>query len=288
MPSKSIPLAIAYDFDGTLAPGNMQEHSFIPNLGMTTKNFWEKVKTHSTRHDMDEILAYMDLMIHEADLKGEKINEQAFKDHGKKLPLFEGVENWFKRINQYGKTKKINISHFIISSGLREMIKGTLISKEFDYIFASGFRYEQHGVARWPALAMNYTTKTQCLFRINKGINNSYDNRLINSFLPESSRPIPFTNMIYIGDGETDIPCMKIIKDKGGHSIAVYDPKKRKTINKDSPKEKCMTLLKQQRASYISPADYSENKKLDKLIKAIIDNIATESNLSKMKKTLNS
>lgn len=155
---------------------------------------------------MDEILSYMYLMLREADSHGKLISRKAFTNHGKGLPLYEGVEGWFPRINRYAKDRGVKVHHYIISSGLREMLAGTDIAKEFEFIFASGFMYDQHGVAKWPALAVNYTNKTQHLFRINKGILNSYDNEKINKFVSAPDRPVPFSNMIYIGDGETDIP----------------------------------------------------------------------------------
>jgi hypothetical protein len=164
------------------------------------------------------------------------------------------------------------------------MLAGIDIAKEFDFIFASGFMYDQHEVARWPALAVNYTNKTQHLFRINKGIINSYDNEKINKFVPESERPVPFINMIYIGDGETDIPCMKMVKYQGGYAIAVYDPKKRKTANKPSPREICLTLLEQKRADFALPADYREGKDLDNLVKAVIDKLRTQDSIQKLGK----
>lgn len=284
MANKSIPLAIAYDFDGTLAPGNMQEHSFISDLGMKKQAFWKEVKDHAQKHDTDEILSYMDIMKHEADAKHMSINKKAFKDHGKGLPLFLGVEEWFARIDKYGKTKGIKVSHYIISSGLREIIQGTAIGKKFKFIFASGFRYDQHNVAKWPGLAVNYTTKTQYLFRINKGIMNSYENEKVNEYVPDEKRSIPFSNMIYIGDGATDIPCMKVVTLQGGYAVAVYDPKKRKSSNRKSPKEKCMQLLEHGRANYALPADYREGRKLDQLIKTIIDKVSSEHTLSKFTK----
>jgi hypothetical protein len=273
MAERLIPLAIAYDFDGTLAPGNMQEHSFIPDLGITKQAFWKRVKSIAREHDMDEILSYMYLMLREADNRGVPISKRSFAGHGKDLPLYPGVAEWFSRINRYGKDKAVKVRHYIISSGLREMIAGTNIAKEFDFIFASGFMYDQHEVAKWPALAVNYTNKTQHLFRINKGIINSYDNERINKFVAEPDRPIPFSNMVYIADGETDIPSMKMVKYQGGYAVAVYDLHKRKTASRPSPKQTCLTLLKQNRADFALPADYREGQDLDSLIKSIIDRI---------------
>jgi 2-hydroxy-3-keto-5-methylthiopentenyl-1-phosphate phosphatase len=283
MSKKIKHIAIAYDFDGTLAPGNMQEHSFIPSLGIGTSDFWIEVKKEARENDMDEILSYMDLMIRKARNMNIPVRRKDFEKYGREITFFDGVEDYFERINIYAKERGINIDHYIISSGLREFVKGTKIAKYFKNIYASGFKYDANGVATWPALAINYTNKTQYLFRINKGINNSYDNTEINKFKTELERPIPFNRMIYIGDGETDVPAMKMIKFQGGTAIAVYNSKIRAKKNKRSPKQICEELIIQNRADYITPADYTENSDLDKVIKLVIDRISSEIELKKYK-----
>lgn len=286
MSAKRTQVAIAYDFDGTLAQGNMQEHSFIPGLGLTPDKFWPEVKKLACKHDMDEILTYMELMIRTATEKRLSIRREEFQKHGRAVSLFPGVEQWFDRINNYGKERGLVVEHYIISSGLREMISATSIGKKFKYIFASGYMYDANDVAVWPALAVNYTTKTQYLFRINKGILNSYDNGSINKYTPASERPIPFSNMIYIGDGETDVPCMKMLKYQGGHPIAVYEPWEGRATKKQKHKQQlCYELLEQDRANYAAPADYTDGKPLDNLVKNLLDKISTESALQRLKCT---
>lgn len=266
-----VNIAIAYDFDGTLAPGNMQEHSFIPKLGIDKSAFWEEANQIAREHDADEILTYMQLMLKKASEKSIPITKSAFHNHGKEIVFFKGVENYFDRINEFAKSCNVTLDHYIISSGVREIIQGTSIAKHFKNIFASGFIFDVNDVATWPALAINYTTKTQYLFRINKGINNSYDNKEINKFANFSKRPMPFTRMIYIGDGETDVPAMKMIKYQGGKAIAVYDPNKRKKGGRPSGKQICEKLIEQNRADYISATNYSENSKLDLILKSLIE-----------------
>ena len=284
MAKKIIKAAIAYDFDGTLAPGNMQEHTFLPSLGIDANTFWTDANKKAEENDMDEILAYMQLMLEKAGNKQLPIKETDFKQYGKGINFFEGVETYFDRINIYAKSKGIFLEHHIISSGLREFIKGTKISKHFKNIFASGFKYDVNGVAVWPALAINFTNKTQYLFRINKGINNSYDNSKINKYIPENERPIPFMRMIYIGDGETDIPAMKMIKYQGGTAVAVYNPNEGAKMNGRSPKQICEDLIQQNRTDYIAAANYSEASELDNIIKLIIDKISVEDRLKKYTK----
>jgi hypothetical protein len=279
MAKKLTRMAIAYDFDGTLAPGNMQEHSFIPQLGLSVPNFWTEVKANASKQDMDEILAYMQMMLKKAAERNIPVRLSDIRNHGKDITFFPGVETWFGRLNTYAREKGIKLEHYIISSGLREMIDGTRIGKEFTYVFASGFSYNANNVAEWPALAVNYTNKTQYLFRINKGIQNSYDNKTINQFIPGEKRPIPFSNIAYIGDGETDIPCMKMLKYQGGTSVAVYNASKRKTKSRRSAKEIAEELIEHGRADYAFPADYTDGSRLDALIKGLIDRVAVNASI---------
>lgn len=277
-------MAIAYDFDGTLAPGNMQEYNFIPDLNMDKGEFWQEANELAKRHDMDEVLAYMHLMLIKAKEKNIPIREEAFMKYGEKITFFEGVESYFDRINAYAASKGMHLEHFIISSGLREFVNGTAIAKHFKTVFASGFEYDENGCACWPALVVNYTNKTQFLFRINKGIYNSYDNTLINKSMPEDERAVPFSNFIYIGDGETDVPAMKMVNLYGGTTIAVYNPQSGATPHRPkSSKEVCLDLIRQNRADYIAPTIYTEGGELDTMLKKIIDKISVEQDLLAIK-----
>lgn len=267
MPKKLIRMAIAYDFDGTLAPGNMQEYDFIPALNMMSKEFWKSVNEIAQQHEMDQILAYMWAMLRQADKADIRVHKSDFKNFGKNITLFPGVSDWFKRINGYAKNKGIRLEHYIISSGIREMVEGTPICKEFKKVYASGFMFDHNGVACWPALAVNYTTKTQYLFRINKGSLDVHDNSVINKYVEKDKRPVPFENMIFIGDGETDIPCMRLVKDQGGHSIAVYNGSKR-GVRKHADQ-----LVTDGRATLAAPADFQGGSTIDDCVKAIIDKV---------------
>lgn len=279
MDKKRTSIAIAYDFDGTLAPGNMQEHSFIPSLGIDKETFWDEANYLARQHDMDGNLAYMQLMLLKAAENKLPVRKQDFLDQGKDITFFNGVEAFFDRINAYGESKNVSLEHHIISSGLREIIQGTSIARYFKNIFASGYVFDENEVARWPALAINYTNKTQYLFRINKGINNSWDNSTINKYIEMKKRPIPFSRMIYVGDGLTDVPAMKMIKYQGGAAIAVYDENDEPQPGKKSAKELCEELIQQQRADYIAVADYTENSKLESILKILINKIAEEEKL---------
>ena len=267
MPKKLIRMAIAYDFDGTLAPGNMQEYDFIPALNMVSKAFWSSVKSLAQQHEMDQILAYMHMMLEEARKEKVAVRKSDFKQFGANITLFPGVADWFKRINACAKSKGVRLEHFIISSGIREMVEGTSIFKEFKKVYASGFMFDHNGVACWPALALNYTTKTQYLFRINKNSLDVHDNSVINTFVPKAERPVPFENMIFIGDGETDVPCMRLVTEQGGHAIAVYNGGKR------GARKHAEKLVENGRATISAAADYQENGVIDLAVKAIIDKV---------------
>ncbi len=273
MARKHIPLAISYDFDGTLAPGNMQEYDFIPALKVKPSAFWETAGRLAEEHQMDHILAYMWAMLREADKADIRVHRSDFRSFGKGIQLFPGVNDWFKRINAYAREKGVRLDHFIVSSGIREMVEGTPIYKEFKKVYASGFMFDHNGVACWPALAVNYTTKTQYLFRINKGSLDVHDNSVINKFVPKDQRPVPFERMIFVGDGETDIPCMRLVKDQGGHSIAVFNP------GKHGARAKAQRLVTDGRATLFASADYQEGSDIDLAVKAIIDKVEASSRI---------
>ncbi len=278
MAKKLIPFAIAYDFDGTLAPGNMQEFDFVPTIGMTKKAFWREVNDLTKEHNADNILMYMKHMLDKARAGQVPVHKRNFIDFGRSVTLFDDVESWFGRINKYGKERGLKVSHFIISSGIREMIEGTSIAKNFSAIYASSFVYDHNGVAKWPALAVNYTTKTQFLFRINKGVVNVYDNSRINEFVPKQDRSVPFENMVFVGDGETDIPCFRLVKEQGGHSIAVYKP------NTRNAKRRAEKLVEDGRVNFIAPASYGEGSEMDIFIKGVIDKAAADGILKQLGK----
>ena len=270
MARKLSPFAIAYDFDGTLAPGNMQEYDFVPAIGMTGKTFWKQVNRLTREHKADNILAYMMHMLDKAQAAEVPVRKENFVNFGRSVSLFEGVDDWFDRINAYGKEQGFKVKHYIISSGIREMIEGTPIAKKFAAIYASAFIYDHNGVAKWPAMAVNYTTKTQFLFRINKGVLNVYDNSKINEFIPKEDRPVPFELIVFIGDGETDIPCFRLVKEQRGHAIAVYKP------NTRGARGKAEKLITEGRVNFIAPANYVENGEMDRFVKGIIDKVAAD------------
>lgn len=275
---KSLPIvALIYDFDGTLAPGNMQEYSFIKAVGRNKEEFWGVTHKMAQTQDADPILIYMLFMLDEAKKNGISLSRESFRQFGKDIKFFKGVESWFKRINLIGKREGVIVEHYINSSGLLEILEGTSIAKEFKAIFASCYYYSKKGNAIWPASAVNYTNKTQFLFKINKGIFNIHDSEKTNESIPEEEKRISFANMIYFGDGETDVPCMKLIKQLGGYSIGVYNPEipKKKTI--------AQRLITQNRVNYICSADYRKGKRAELLVEQIIKRIKADDTLTHFK-----
>ncbi|MBE6445948.1 MAG: haloacid dehalogenase-like hydrolase [Alphaproteobacteria bacterium] len=275
MNGKKTTVALCYDFDGTLAPGCMQEYSFMRALGEDPKQFWHKSHILAKKQQADDIASYMQLMLDECRKKGLKPTRKAFRLYGQGIPLYKGVETWFKRINQYARQKGVNLRHYIISSGLKEMIEGTSIAQNFHKIYASSFMYDKKDEAIWPAVTLNYTSKTQFLFRINKGCEDITDNTSINQYVPTKDRPVPFQNIIYIGDGETDIPCMKMINQHGGHAIAVYHP------DKESARQTAQKLVQDKRVNIALPANYATHQPIEKYVQAVIDKIVADTQIEK-------
>lgn len=275
---KKVKAALIYDFDGTLSPGNMQEYGFIAAVGKSNEEFWHESNVLAEDFDADPILSYMLKMLEHAGKTNTPIKREAFQATGRNIKLFKGVESWFGRINRYAEERGIEILHYINSSGLKEIIEGTPIAGEFKKIYACEFLYNEDGDAYWPAVAINYTNKTQFIYKINKGVDSVSDSHLVNAYVPDSERPVPYEHMIYVGDGTTDIPCMRLVSDRRGHSIGVYNP------DSEQGYKKTKLLLEQNRVSMISPADYSESSRMETLVKTILDKIATDSALAALAK----
>lgn len=271
-------VALIYDFDGTLSPGNMQEFGFIQAIGKTPREFWQMSDGIAIGQDASNILAYMKLMFDEAKAKGIELKRNELRMFGEDIELYAGVTKWFKIINLYGGSKGVKIEHYINSSGLKEIIEGSPIANKFKHIFASSFIYNEAGVAEWPGIAVDYTAKTQFIFKINKGIFSSRDANKVNESISDDKKRIPFTQMIYVGDGETDVPCMKIVNMFGGHSIAVYDPENKK---KKSGAEK---LKRQGRVNFTAPANYEYGEPIYDIVCRIIDKIVANLALQQLAK----
>jgi len=266
-------IALIYDFDGTLSPGNMQEFGFIQAIGQTPEEFWAKSDGIAKGQDASNILAYMKLMFDEARKNGIRLTREDFKRYGADIKLFDGVREWFRNVNEYGEAHGVKIEHYINSSGLKEIIEGSPIAREFKHIFAGSFIYDESGEAEWPGIAVDFTAKTQFLFKIQKGIFSSRDAKKVNESWADDQKRIPFTNMIYFGDGDTDVPSMKIVNMFGGNAIAVFNPA---VPHKRSVAQK---LLRQGRVNFITPASYTRDSRTFRLVCAIIDKVKADNEL---------
>ncbi|MBR0373806.1 MAG: haloacid dehalogenase-like hydrolase [Mogibacterium sp.] len=261
-------VALMYDFDKTLSPRNMQDYGFMQGLDMTPAEFWSECTKLTRTNNMDSILSYMYLMLEKGQGKL-MLRREDFQALGKTVRLFPGVRTWFGRINDYAAERGLQCEHYIISSGLKEIIEGTEIAGEFKEIYAAEYLYGENKLAKWPAMAVNFTSKTQFLYRINKGVLDVTDQTGLNTYVPEDQRRVPFSNMIYFGDGDTDVPCMKLTKVNGGHSIAVYQD--------DSTEAK--KLIGEGRVDFALPADYSKGRVLERTVFTIIDEVAAKEQL---------
>jgi phosphoserine phosphatase len=267
-----IRVALVYDFDGTLAPRNLPEHSFLPSVGVTdVEGFWEACRREAERHDSDQVLTYMRMLLTAAERAGTAVTRDLLRRHGAQTPLFAGVEAWFDDIGGYGRSVGVEIEHFVVSSGLLEMIEGLSIHPRFRKVFASSYAYDATGRAVWPASAINYTTKTQYLFRINKGIDNVWDNSTINLWMPKQERRVPFERMVFLGDGDTDIPSMKLVREKGGQAVAVFDPEKFEQRLSQGHLER---LIAEDRIDHMASADYRPGSLLTIIVKGILGRMA--------------
>ena len=258
-------VAFLYDFDKTLCTTDMEDYAFIPSLGMTPREFWSVANGFGHANRMDGILAYMYTMIQESEKRRLPFTRESLREMGRDIVLFPGVQEWFGRINAFGDSQGVQVEHYIISSGLREIIEGSSISGEFKEIYASEFYYDEAGKPVWPKLTVNFTAKTQFVYRINKGVLDVSDDKTLNDSMPDDSKRVPFTHMVYMGDGLSDVPCMKMMRAYGGQAIAVYQESNRMGVE---------DLLAKGRVDFIFPADYSEGTALDQTVKNIIRKMA--------------
>lgn len=258
-------VAIIYDFDNTLSTKDMQEFTFIPSLGITADEFWTQCDKTSHEYSMDHILAYMYLMAKMSKQSGVPLSADKLREMGKGVEFFDGVKEWFARINNFGASLGLEVRHYIISCGLKPMIEGCDIAHEFYNIFACDYVYDQNGEPVWPSVAINYTSKTQFLYRINKGVEDVGEHKRLNMYMPKNQRVVPFCNMIYVGDGLTDVPSMKLARQRGGYAIGVYR----------NP-EDASYLVDEERVDFYVKSDYTENSQMDEAMKAILQKICAQ------------
>ena len=261
-------VALIYDFDGTLSPRPMQEYTFLPQIGEDPIAFWAEVNAFAREHEADNLITYMHLMYKKARAKGIRIDRAELVAQGRNVELFEGVREWFAAVGDYVKLRAetaVEIKHYLVSSGLKEIIEGTAIYPEFANVFASEYFFEAYDVP-FPKRVITDTGKTQYLFRINKGVEDL--GRSINSHMPENERPIPFSQMVYFGDGDTDVPSMAVMRKNGGYAVAVHPP--------GGGESKCADLYRAGRVDFFAPADYRRSSELFRRTCLILDRIMAD------------
>ena len=273
---KRTKVAFIYDFDETLSTTYMQDYLLIPKLGMKPETFWKKANEWSLENKADQITGSMYYFTKIAREKNICLSREMLKECGKDIEYYEGVEDWFNRINLFGKYLDLDIEHYIISSGYEEIIEGCSIRRYFKEVAGCAFAFDENGMPIWPARVVNYQAKIQYLSKINKGLK-KLDDMAVNEYIPDENRPIPYTRIIYFGDGLTDVPSMKMVKSRNGTAIAVYKPK--------SPKKRRATqMLKDDRVNFALPADYREGKGIDRAVKAVLYRIAVLRDLEALQK----
>lgn len=265
-------IALLYDFDKTLCTTDMEDYTFIPALGMTPPQFWALANRFGQENRMDGLLAYMYTMIQECSRRGIRMDRDYLVECGKAIELYPGVRDWFSRINAFGESLGATVEHYVLSSGLTEIIEGSGIAHEFKQVYACEFYYGSDGLAAWPKLDVNFTNKTQFVYRINKGVLDVAEDKKLNDSMPDEGKRVPFTNMVYIGDGLSDVPCMKMMHAYGGHSIAVYQETNRTGVEE---------LLRRGSVDFIFPADYSAGTGLEATLMNIMRKIVLGDALSR-------
>lgn len=268
-------IALVYDFDGTLAPGNMQEFGLLQDIGYQNPNdFWNLCDQIAKTNDAGGISVVMYALQTEAQRHGIRCTREMLRKYGQSVQFFPGVTEWFDTINEYAAQIGVQVKHYINSSGIKEMIEGCTIAQNFEQIYACSYLYDSNGDACWPSVVVDYTKKTQFLFKINKGIREVSDRVRVNEFVPTEERPVPFERMIYFGDGETDVPCMRTVKSNGGYSFAVYGNDKKRAL--------AQQLLTEGRVNFACNADYTDQGEMMEIVKRILDKIKAEYALSQV------
>jgi hypothetical protein len=276
-------IALVYDFDGTLSPKPMQEYAFLPKLGIKAEDFWAECTRVAKAERADPLITYMHLMYKKAKEKGLRVDRKDLVAQGRDVELYQGVETWFGEIEAYVKSHSgssgVSVKHYLVSSGLTEIIEGTKIYKHFANVFASEYWFDAYDLP-FPKRVITDTGKTQYLFRINKGIEDLGES--INSHMAEDARPIPFSNMIYFGDGDTDVPSMALLKKNGGHAIAVHTPiptrapAGSRNESRSAQLEKCIGLFKAGRCDFYAGADYRKGSDLFKRTCLLLDRMLAD------------
>ena len=266
-------IAIVYDYDQTLSPNYMQDEVLFPTFGIDAKKFWGRCHTLVKEEGYDNELAYMKALLDYLEI--DRPTNARLRELGGGLQFFPGLPEMFEQFEKGLLTPQhqahgIKVEHYIISSGLKVLIEGSRLAPYIRAMFGCEFAEDREGRIAFPKRAISHTQKTQFLFRINKGLlDYSQD---VNDHMPADLRPVPFEHMIYIGDGPTDVPCFTVVRQHGGHAIAVYNA----TDPSRSSFKKCYQLSTHaDRVRHIAPADYRAGSHLRLLLEQMVEEVAT-------------
>jgi haloacid dehalogenase-like hydrolase len=265
-------IAIVYDYDQTLSPAYMQDDVIFPAFGINAERFWQRCAELVQNEGYDQELAYMKSLLDY--LSVDRPTNAQLQTLGGKMKLYRGLPEMFVEfqenlLNGAHTAAGIRVEHYVLSSGLKVLIEGSTLRPYLRAAFGCEFAESSEGRITFPKRVISHTQKTQYLFRINKGLLDMTQD--VNDHMPAEIRPIPFENMVYIGDGPTDVPCFTIMKKNGGHAIAVYNPDDRDRLSF----RKCFNLATHaDRVRHIAPADYRRNSHLRLLLEEMVSEIA--------------
>jgi len=273
MTSPQNTIAIVYDYDQTLSPSYMQDEVVFPTFGIDGASFWRRCSELVRDQGYDNELAYMKVLLDTLEM--DRPTQTELRSLGKKLNFYNGLPEMFDQFRENLLTEEqrshgISVEHYIISSGMKVLIEGSRLATHVRAIFGCEFAEDGEGRITFPKRVISHTQKTQFLFRINKGLLDMSED--VNDHMDPAVRPIPFPNMIYLGDGPTDVPCFTVMRKNNGHAIAVYNP--------DDPErvgfKKCYQLSTHaDRVRHIAPADYRSGSHLRLLLEEMVHEIAS-------------
>ena len=271
MPQQQNIIAIVYDYDRTLSPRPMQEDVIFERIGVEASKFWSMADELKGNKSYEDELAWIRLLLDNPSFRC--LSNLDLEGMGRNLKFYPGVPEMFAELEVGLHSDKylrhgVALEHYIVTSGLKSVLAGSILSQNVQAIFGCELDEDEEGRVYWPKRIISHTAKTQYLFRITKGLEYVDLSHDVNDHMPEPERRIPFSNMLYIGDGPTDVPCFAVISSRGGKSLAVYDPSSKVSF------ATCMSLREAQRVDEIAEADYRQNTHLRRLMEHYVIQMA--------------
>jgi hypothetical protein len=271
MASPQTIIGLVYDFDQTLSPGYMTDEVLFPHYGISGEQFWKKSHALVDEQGYDSELAYLKTPLD--CLTPDRPTNAELRALGAKLRFNPGLPEALTELEQILRPEHralgLKLEHYIISSGIKELLEGSVLRPHLKAVFGSEFAEDREGRISFPKRVIGHTTKTQFIFRINKGMLLPHED--VNDHMPRELRPIPFEHMIYLGDGPTDVPCFTLVRRYGGQAVAVYHPEDKTRISF----RKCWQLSAHaDRVRHIAPADFRPHSHLRLILEEMIVEIA--------------